>query len=104
MQHEVHKTKNDNIMEISDDLGNAMNNDDVIHYWHKEFQLTKEDENIFLNPNGWLNDQHLELVMQILHKDKLQFLRYKQHIYAIMGTINKIIRKSFQHVFMENNN
>ncbi len=48
MQHEVCKTKNDNIIEINDDLGNATNNDDVIHSWHEEFQLTKEDETYFL--------------------------------------------------------
>jgi len=42
-----------------------MNNDDDIHYWHEEFQLTKKDENILLNPNGWLNDQHLGTTMQI---------------------------------------
>jgi len=81
-----------------------MNNDDVIHYWHEEFQLTKEDENILLNPNGLLSNQHLGIVMEILHKDKLQFIRYKKHTYAIMGTINKIIRKSLQHVFLKNNN
>jgi hypothetical protein len=46
MQHEVCKTKNDNIIEINDNLNDAMNNDDVIHYWHENFQLTKEDENI----------------------------------------------------------
>jgi hypothetical protein len=45
-----------NIIEIN----GVMNNDDVIYYWHEEFQLTKEDENILLNPNGWLSDQHLE--------------------------------------------
>jgi hypothetical protein len=26
-----------------------MNNDDVIHYWHENFQLIEEDENILLN-------------------------------------------------------
>jgi len=41
--------------------------------------------------------------MKILYKDKLQSLRYEQHIYAIMGTINKIIKKSLQHVFINNN-
>jgi hypothetical protein len=40
MQHEVCKTQNDNIIEINDDLGNAMNDDDVIHYY-EEFQLMK---------------------------------------------------------------
>jgi len=50
-----------------------------------------------------LNDQHLGMTMQILHKDKLQYLRYEQHTYTIMGTIEKIVRKSFQHVFINNN-
>jgi hypothetical protein len=65
MQHEVCKTKNDKIIEINDDVNDAMNNDDDIHYWHEEFQLTKKDENILLNPNGWLNDQQLGTTMQI---------------------------------------
>ncbi len=34
----------------------------------KKFKLTKEDENMLLNPNGWLNDQHLGKAMQILIK------------------------------------
>jgi hypothetical protein len=37
MRHQVCKTKNNNIIEIIDDLDNAMNNDDVIDYWHEEF-------------------------------------------------------------------
>jgi hypothetical protein len=72
MQHDMCKTKNDNIIEINDDLNN------VIHYRHEEFQLTKEDENIFFNPNGWLNDQHLGTTMQILHKNKLKPLGHEQ--------------------------
>jgi hypothetical protein len=28
----------------------------IINYWHEKFQLTKYDENIHLNQNGWLND------------------------------------------------
>ncbi len=32
MQHEMRKTKNDNTIEIIDDLHNATNNDNVIHY------------------------------------------------------------------------
>ncbi len=51
MQHGSCKNKIDNAIEIDDD-SNHVANDDVIHYWHKEFQLTKEDENILLNPNG----------------------------------------------------
>jgi hypothetical protein len=37
MQHEVCKTKNDNIIEMSDNLDNAMNNDDVIITSTKNF-------------------------------------------------------------------
>jgi hypothetical protein len=55
MQHELCKSKIDNIIEKDDD-SNDVTNDDAIHYWHEEFQLTKEDENTFLNPNGWLID------------------------------------------------
>ncbi len=36
-QHEQCKTKNDNIIEINDDLNNARNYKDVMHYWHEEF-------------------------------------------------------------------
>jgi hypothetical protein len=50
-----------------------------------------------------LNNQQLGMAMQILHKDQLQSLRYGQHTYTIMGTIDKIVRKSFQHVFINNN-
>ncbi len=42
MQHEQYKTKNDNIIEINDDLDNVRNNDDIMHYWHEEFQLVKK--------------------------------------------------------------
>jgi hypothetical protein len=44
---------------------------------------------MFLCPNGWLSDQHLGKAMQILYKEKLQSLKYKQHTYTIMKTINK---------------
>jgi hypothetical protein len=44
---------------------------------------------MLLHPNGWLSDQHLGKAMQILYKEKLQSLKYKQHIYTIMKTINK---------------
>jgi hypothetical protein len=35
----------------------------IIDYWHEEFQLTKNDEIFFINPNGWLNNQHLAITM-----------------------------------------
>jgi hypothetical protein len=44
---------------------NLYNN--IINYWHKKFQLTKNDESIFFYPNGWLNDHHLAITMQILY-------------------------------------
>jgi hypothetical protein len=37
MQCEMCKTKNDNTIEINDDLHNATNNDNVIHYSMKNF-------------------------------------------------------------------
>jgi len=52
-------------------------NDDVIHYWHEEFQLVEEDENILLNPNGWSSEQHLGTSMQILYKIKLECIGYE---------------------------
>jgi len=33
--------------------------------------------------------------MQILYEEKLQYLRYEQHTYAIMETIYKIIKNLF---------
>jgi uncharacterized protein YneR len=97
MQHGLFKNKID-VIEIEDDL-----NDDAIHYWHEEFQLTKKDENIFLNPNGLLSDQHLGTSMQILYKNELECIGYEQHTSTITGTINKIIKNSLQHLFINNN-
>jgi hypothetical protein len=34
------------------DLNDDIIDNNVIDYWHKELQLTKNDENIFLSPNG----------------------------------------------------
>ncbi len=44
---------------------------------------------MLLHLNGWLSDQHLGKAMQILYKEKLQSLKYEQHTYTIMKTINK---------------
>jgi hypothetical protein len=41
--------------------------------------------------------------MQILYINKLQSIGYEQHTYTIMGTINKIVQNSFQHIFINNN-
>jgi len=42
------KKKIENIIEINDDN----NDNNIIHYWHEDLQLTKEDEYIFFDPNG----------------------------------------------------
>ncbi len=36
---------------------------DNIDYWIEDLQLTKVDENILLDLNGWLSDQHLRNAM-----------------------------------------
>jgi hypothetical protein len=61
---------------IKEDSNNNIINDDVIDYWHKDFQLTINDENVFLNPYKWLNDQHMAITMQMLYVQKLEMLGY----------------------------
>jgi hypothetical protein len=75
---------------IDDSRDNNIDNN-IIDYWHEEFQLLKNDENIFLNPNRWLNDQHLTTTMQILYVQKLQLLGYQQHTYTIIGTKHRYL-------------
>jgi hypothetical protein len=41
--------------------------------------------------------------MQILNKEKLKPLGNEQHTYEIIGTTKKIVRKTFKHVFINNN-
>jgi hypothetical protein len=41
--------------------------------------------------------------MQILYKNKLECIGYEQHTYVIIGIINKIIKNSLQHLFINNN-
>jgi GTPase SAR1 family protein len=53
------------------DLDDDNINNNIINNWHEEFQLTNNDENILLNPNGWLNDQHFTVIIQILYVQKL---------------------------------
>jgi hypothetical protein len=97
-----HKEKNKHLIMIGDlDDDNIDNN--IINYWYEEFQLTKHDENIHFNPNGWLNDQHLIAIMQILYVQKLQLLGYQQHTYAIIGIIRKYLTNCLQHIFIHNN-
>lgn len=97
------ENKIEKFIEINDELDDATNDENVIHYWHEKFQLTKEDETILLHPNGWLNDQHMGVVMQMLYIIKLQSIKYEQHTYAIIGRINRIINKAPQHIFSNNN-
>jgi hypothetical protein len=59
-----YKEKDKHLILINDSNDDNVENN-VINYWHQEFQLTKNDENILLNPNGWLSDQHLSTAMQI---------------------------------------
>ncbi len=55
-----------------DDLNDNNIDNNIIDYQHEEFLSTKKDENILFNPDGWLNDQHLVVAMQVLHVQKLQ--------------------------------
>jgi len=75
------------ISDLDDD--NIDNN--IINYWHEEFQWTKNDENIPFNWNGWLNDQHLIVAMQILYVQNLQLLGYQEHTNTIIGTIHRCL-------------
>jgi len=41
---------------IEKNLDNDIIDNDIIDYWRKDLQLIVNDENVFLNPLGWLND------------------------------------------------
>ncbi len=41
---------------IEKNLDNDIIDNDIIDYWRKDLQLIVNDENVFLNPSGWLND------------------------------------------------
>ncbi len=69
------ENKIEKTIEINDELDDATNDKNVIHYWHEEFQLIEEDETILLHPNGWLNDQHMGVAMQMLYINKLQSIK-----------------------------
>ncbi len=87
-----------------DDSNDDNIENNVINYWHQEFQLIKNDEKNLLDPNGWLSDQHLSTTMQILYVQKLQSLKYKQHTYAIITTsIHRYLTNCLQHAFINNN-
>jgi len=51
-EKKVCRNKIENIIEVNDDSNDDHNDNDIIHYWHEDLQLTKEDDNIFLDPNG----------------------------------------------------
>jgi hypothetical protein len=57
---------------IEENLDNDIINDDVIDYWHEDFQLSVNDDNFLLNPCKWLNDQHMAATMQMLYVKKLE--------------------------------
>jgi hypothetical protein len=40
---------------VNDDLDDGIIHHIVINYWHEIFESSKDDENKFLNPNGWLS-------------------------------------------------
>jgi hypothetical protein len=48
--------------------------------------------------DGWLNDQHLGNVVQILYLEKLQSLGYEKHTYAIIGKKCTCQKMSSTHV------
>jgi hypothetical protein len=66
------------IIIINDDSGADIIDDNVTSYWQEKPQLIKNDENIFLDLDEWLNDQHLTIVMQMLYIQNLQSLGYQQ--------------------------
>jgi hypothetical protein len=37
MQHEMCEIEDENIIKTYDNLNNATNNNDLIHYWHEKF-------------------------------------------------------------------
>ncbi len=85
---------------ISSDPETDFTEYDNIDYWIEDLQLTKVGENILLDPNKWLNDQHLGSTMQILSIKKL---RYEQHTYVIVGKKCMFVKKYLQHIFINNN-
>jgi hypothetical protein len=44
------ENKIEKTIEINDELNDATNDENVIRYWHEEFQLIEEDENIIFDP------------------------------------------------------
>jgi hypothetical protein len=76
-----------------DDSNDKNIDNNIIDYWHEKFQLIKNNENILKNQNGWLNDQHSIVAMQILYVQKIKLLGHQQHTYAINRNYTKIPNK-----------
>jgi hypothetical protein len=68
---EIQQWKNKNKITVNDDSDNDIIDDVIINYWHEEFQLIENDEIVLFNLNGWLNDEHLVGIMQMLYIKKL---------------------------------
>jgi hypothetical protein len=70
---EILQQKNDRLIMIND----ASNNDIIVDYVIKHENIQLNNKNILFSPNGWMNDEHLIVVMQILYVKSLQLLGYK---------------------------
>ncbi len=73
MPVEILQQKNDRLIMIND----ASNNDIIVDYVIKHENIQLNNKNILFSPNGWMNDEHLIVVMQILYVKSLQLLGYK---------------------------
>jgi hypothetical protein len=72
---EILEQKYDHLIMINDASNNDIIVDYVINYKHEMLQLN--NKNILFSPNGWMNDEHLIVVMQILYVKSLQLLGYQ---------------------------
>jgi hypothetical protein len=70
---EILQQKNDRLIMIND----ASNNDIIVDYVIKHENIQLNNKNILFSPNGWMNDEHLIVVMQILYVKSLQLLGYQ---------------------------
>ncbi len=73
MPVEILQQKNDRLIMIND----ASNNDIIVDYVIKHENIQLNNKNILFSPNGWMNDEHLIVVMQILYVKSLQLLGYQ---------------------------
>ncbi len=58
-------------------INDASNNDIIVDYVIKHENIQLNNKNILFSPNGWMNDEHLIVVMQILYVKSLQLLGYQ---------------------------